>query len=347
MKNFNKHNMDDIRNKRYVIWNNKGGVGKTALTFVIATEYAISNPEKEVIVIDVCPQANVSEVILGGNGMGSKKAQDLMNHGNTIGGYFRKRIENTPYNKTGNESSYAVKAKLYNDQMPENLSIVVGDPILERLVDSMTGLARQDMPQDAWAKIHSWIGDLIDGIMNDKGGRAVFLLDCNPSFAIYTKQALLATKRLIVPCTADGSSLRGIDNIASLVYGINNEYDVFSKKAKEFNLTLPLIHLVPLNQSTQYNKDAAMAFKSLYGEVRKKVENLKNSQKHIFSEEGLSDTFFDVMDMHSAFKIAIHEGSPLSKLKAGPHTIHGESCQVNAANLEKYQGCVNDLIKRF
>lgn len=339
--------MDDIRNKRYVVWNNKGGVGKTALTFVVATEYAINNPDKEIVVIDVCPQANISEVILGGNGSGSEIAQQLINNGKTLGGYFRKRIENTPYGRTGNESSYAIKANTYNKQMPENLSIVVGDPILERLVDSMTGLARQDMPQDAWAKVHYWIGDLIDGIMTDKSGRAIFLLDCNPSFAIYTKQALIATKRLIVPCTADGSSLRGIDNIASLVYGINNEYDIFNKKTKEFNLTLPSIHIVPLNQSTQYNKDAAMAFKSLYDKVKEKVEALKSTQKNIFSEEGLSNTFFDVVDMHSTFKVVIHEGCPLSKLKTGYHIVHGEKCMVNPVNLKKYKECINEFIARF
>ena len=31
--------------KRYCIWNNKGGVGKTFLTYLLATEYAEKNPE--------------------------------------------------------------------------------------------------------------------------------------------------------------------------------------------------------------------------------------------------------------------------------------------------------------
>ena len=55
----------------YATWNNKGGVGKTFLTFMMAGEYTHNNPKKKVVAIDLCPQANLSEIILGGNGKGS------------------------------------------------------------------------------------------------------------------------------------------------------------------------------------------------------------------------------------------------------------------------------------
>ena len=75
---------------RYAIWNNKGGVGKTFISFVLSTEYAKKNPEKKVIVVDMCPQANLSEAVLGGNGVGSKNLSDILNSTDrkTIGGYF-------------------------------------------------------------------------------------------------------------------------------------------------------------------------------------------------------------------------------------------------------------------
>ena len=64
---------------RYAIWNNKGGVGKSFLTFVFASEYASANPDKVVYVIDMCPQANVSEIFLGGNGGGAIELEKLLN----------------------------------------------------------------------------------------------------------------------------------------------------------------------------------------------------------------------------------------------------------------------------
>ena len=55
---------------RYAIWNNKGGVGKTFLSFMLSAEYAIKHQDKTVIVVDMCPQANLSEIFLGGNDKG-------------------------------------------------------------------------------------------------------------------------------------------------------------------------------------------------------------------------------------------------------------------------------------
>ncbi|HCH5061887.1 TPA: ParA family protein [Vibrio parahaemolyticus] len=61
-------------NKSYVMWNNKGGVGKSTITFHIASVYAEKNPERDVVVIDMCPQANVSMMLMGGReGEGKQK----------------------------------------------------------------------------------------------------------------------------------------------------------------------------------------------------------------------------------------------------------------------------------
>ena len=50
----------------YALWNNKGGVGKSYLTFQIASEYARTHPDKKILVIDLCPQANASGMLLAG-----------------------------------------------------------------------------------------------------------------------------------------------------------------------------------------------------------------------------------------------------------------------------------------
>lgn len=40
--------------------------GKSTITFHLATRYAELNPDKKVLVIDLCPQANSSMMLLGG-----------------------------------------------------------------------------------------------------------------------------------------------------------------------------------------------------------------------------------------------------------------------------------------
>jgi Mrp family chromosome partitioning ATPase len=39
----------------YALWNNKGGVGKSTITFHLATRYAQLHPERHVVVVDMCP----------------------------------------------------------------------------------------------------------------------------------------------------------------------------------------------------------------------------------------------------------------------------------------------------
>ncbi len=51
----------------YAVWNNRGGSGKTNLTYHLAIKYAYRNPDKTVLVVDMCPQADLSHAFLGKN----------------------------------------------------------------------------------------------------------------------------------------------------------------------------------------------------------------------------------------------------------------------------------------
>ena len=125
---------------RYAIWNNKGGVGKSFLTFAMASEYAAQNPEKTVYVIDMCPQANVSEMFLGGNGNGEKNLQALLDGRaprKTVGGYFDTRLA-SPHGITGNETSFPVHVKQYNEHVPDTHSVTIVASHLGKPVGEIT-----------------------------------------------------------------------------------------------------------------------------------------------------------------------------------------------------------------
>ena len=49
---------------RYAVWNNKGGVGKRFLSFVLGTEYAKRNPDRHVILVDMWLGSPASRVAL-------------------------------------------------------------------------------------------------------------------------------------------------------------------------------------------------------------------------------------------------------------------------------------------
>lgn len=336
---------------RYAVWNNKGGVGKTFVAFIAAAEYARLNPDKIVVVIDMCPQANISEILLGGNGNGATQLNILLAKSTrqTIGGYFDQRL-NAPHSKTGTELSFLVNVPAINTNLPPNMRMVAGDPSLEVQTQAINQIAAQTLPPTAWANVHRWVMDMVDAITTQIPS-SVFFIDCNPSFSSYTELALVAADRLIVPCTADGSSARAIDNIGQLLYGINvpplYQNANFATQANKSGISLPSIHLVPLNRSTQYDKEASKAFGAMYSEIQTRVNNLRAQAQASFSTPANQSPFLEIPDAHAVSVVASHYGLPLASLKAKAYDIHGFPSKINKGPLDRYVKAVTLLVNQL
>ena len=106
----------------YAFWNNKGGVGKSYLSFQVAAEYAKTHPDKPVLVIDLCPQANASGMLLGGIIEGEKRLVQIASHQRrrTIAGYIEERIR-SPYLSPKVGADYMVNVHKINAEIPKNL----------------------------------------------------------------------------------------------------------------------------------------------------------------------------------------------------------------------------------
>ena len=225
---------------------------------MFASEYASVNPDKVVYVIDMCPQANVSEILLGGNGHGADELANLLDDRSrkTVGGYFDSRLEQ-PHKLTGTESSFSFPVRSVNASIPKNLFLIAGDPSLEVQAEAVNQIANQSLPRNTWRNVHSWLADLC-GVLEGLSPDSTIFIDCNPSFAAYTELSIVAANKLIIPCSADGSSARAIDNIGQLVYGhgVPEQYKLamFSSRLVQEGMKPPSIKLVLLNRSTQYNK---------------------------------------------------------------------------------------------
>jgi cellulose biosynthesis protein BcsQ len=331
---------------RYAIWNNKGGVGKSFVTFITACEYARQHPEKNVVIVDMCPQANVSEVVLGGNGHGADELQKLLTAKNrkTIGGYFDERIS-SPQKITGNETSYILQANKFNSNLDKNVFLIAGDPSLEIQAEAINQIAGQTLPPDSWSNVHQWLKDLL--LANAARDPAmIFFIDCNPSFSAYTELAIIAAERLIVPCSADGSSARAISNIGQLIYGIDVPPAYasvsFFKRASTYHLPLPKIHTIPLNRSTQYEQKASKAFAAMYGAIISRAQALFKANNAIFSQA--KAVFLDIPDAHSVSVVTSHLGLPLHKIKLGKYKIHAKDTQVPKDSLLRYKKAFNQLV---
>ncbi len=340
-------------NKKYLIWNNKGGVGKTFLTYNLAVEYAISHENEDVVVIDACPQSNVSEIILGGNGVGEENLNQLRDRNTTIAGYIKERFSNSPLSRLGNESSYFVKADSVNPKMPKNLYLLPGDVDLDICSRLISHIGSSPV-REAWKKSRSLLVDLIASFEADKAiseRPKTFFIDCNPSFASYTELGVVASNRIIIPCTADAASIRGIKNLVKLIYGVsidNSEQDEmfldFNKEAKQNKVEFPKLHIFVQNRSRTNESDAAKAFKSHAEEIKRITSELLKTHSHLFTEEELDERVKHVKDGNTLAAIINHEGCPLSNLQHKSYTIYGMATQANKAQIEALETDVHNVV---
>lgn len=328
--------------KRYCIWNNKGGVGKTFLTYILATEYAKAHSELDVVVVDMCPQSNVSEIILGGNGTGQKNLEILNENDRTIASYIKQRYRQQE--KIGNETTYFVQASNYNKKIPGNMFLLPGDVDLDICSGIINYLAMAPI-RNPWFKSRQLLNELLDAFDQKDKKEKVYFIDCNPSFAAYTELAIIASNALIVPCTADNASMRGLANIFKLLFADDEkeQFSNFADKIKECGIILPRIHHVVLNRSRSHQQNAAQAFKASIEELDKRLGELKTQYPLSFSED--CPAVCNIKDGNTLAMVINHEGCLLSEITAGRHVVYDRRPKVNQSQIDELRDDVNKIIE--
>ena len=194
----------------------------------------------------------------------------------------------------------------------------------------------------------SWIKDLTVALRQQSGDRdTLFILDCNPSFAIYTQLALAAAENLVVPFTPDDSSRRAVENVVALLYGKGMEDSKietyakinFAKRAQEEGLDIPKLHTFVSNRITLYQGKASKAFEAVSASIKETVDALYKKHRQIYAnpKEKPSKRFIEVPDYHSACVVMTVKGIPLDSLQAGPNMVRGKQVQLNLEPLECYR----------
>ena len=249
--------------KSYVTWNNKGGVGKTTLTFHMATQYALTHPLETVLVIDLCPQANVSSALLRGMGNVTRLTYERK----TVSFYLH-QVSNSYDLSTVNLQTFLTQVNGqngFNNQIPRNVYLLCGDIHLETVARSLEQKRNANLADDSsWVFVTSSVRYFIEGHFSgqsfftpgdpacqpgDNRGWVVFI-DTNPSFSVYTEITLLAAQKLIIPVNADDFSRESLKSLLHLIYGIAEAglppefkiYDhklTFSYKSRTNGLRLP------------------------------------------------------------------------------------------------------------
>lgn len=337
----------------YAFWNNKGGTGKTSLAFQTITMYALDNPEKRILAIDLCPQANLSELFLGGllgNGSRSLFALQSQSPRKTIGGYFQYRFP-APYSLTNGlvTRDFICHPRDYNANISDNIDLVAGDALLELQSNAIATLSSAQIPSvNTWIAIIDWVRDFISKL--DQAYDVIFI-DANPSFSVYTQIALASTDRLIVPVMADDSSRRAVQNAFALVHGINlpsqtyTQYS-FASRLAAAGRSLPQIHLIAKNRLTQYMGPAS-AYHSVLTSIDSFIMGLLSVSPSIFTFTLIQDGLVEIRDFQTTGVVAFAKGIPFSLLQAGSYRIANRRIQVKQDYLQNCIDAMNSLVQKL
>jgi len=336
----------------YAFWNNKGGTGKTSLCFQALTFYAHRYPNERVLAIDVCPQANLSELLFGGlTGKGSDVllARQHEPTRRTIGGYFELRMQ-SPYAPPRIDAhAYIATPADFNTEIPENIDIIAGDPILELQSNAVSTLANNQIPgMSPWIQVVGWIGDLIQTLGDEYD---TIFIDANPSFSMYTQIALASANRLVLPVMADDSSRRAIHNAFSLIYGLKLPSSIYTQYAFATKLqaeqrTLPKVHVIAKNRLTQYVVSAS-AYTAVLNSIDTDVDALIAQNPEMFSANQAADVMVEIRDFQTAGFVSFARGCPFYAQKSGRMDVMGKRVQVKPEYLDNCVKSVEKLVDKL
>lgn len=335
--------------KKYAFWNNKGGTGKTSLAFQAIAIYAEQHPKEKILVLDLCPQSNLSELLLGGLlGGGSNNLSSLQSRAprKSVGGYFEKRLPSPFTVPDFKASDYLCNPASYNNSIAENIYLLAGDPLLELQSNAIATLANAQIPgQNSWLAVADWLGDFIDSLEDEFD---VAFIDTNPSFSMYTQIAIAACSMLVLPIMADDSSRRAIQNAFALIHGIRLPSSIYSdysftKKITDAGRDLPKVHLFLKNRLTQYMGPAS-AYSSVMNSIEELVSDVLSTNPEIFTFSNIRDGFVNIRDFQTTGVVAFAEGRPFTQVRTGIHDIGGRETQVNRAKLQECIDAINDLV---
>jgi cellulose biosynthesis protein BcsQ len=354
----------------YSFYNNKGGVGKTTLSSNVASVYAKKHPNTQVLVIDMCPQANISQFLLGGGNLGYKtnqKLQSLATRRNVVG--FVDWLLKGNDNFKSIKLSYKENVSKYNNYISDNLYLIAGDSFLESLSLALNYAVINPANVNAWKNYMTSIRRLCEVEFNkdteQQYSNMVVFIDCNPSFSIYTQMALVSSDKLIVPMMADFSSIEGIKGIMMLLY---DEYPsaalktyadnimTFCKQVRNFNLKLPLIDRFIFNDFTT-NSGIASAYESLKSELvnfcvhqYKKFPQYFCGDKKVMNDIDWAERYIsDVKDFHTAGKVSASLGIPIVDLPNRSKYLmpNGKVVKLPINNYKDSVDDVNNLVNKI
>lgn len=177
-----------------VVFNQKGGVGKTSITCNLAA--ALASSGKKTLVVDLDSQANASHYLLG------KRLKTVTA---TIYDFYASTLSINPFKTELSESLYRTDF--------ENLYVIPASQELSELQPKLESRYKVFKLKQA-----------LEQLIEEKGFDEV-LFDTPPALNFYSMSALMAAERVLVPFDCDAFSATALDLVQETVDEITADHN--------------------------------------------------------------------------------------------------------------------------
>jgi len=201
--------------------NYKGGVGKTSLTANLAAELAFRG--KRVLLLDLDPQTSLTFSFITPEAWQKQFAESR-----TIKRWFDAMAKGEALDIC----SLAFKPKRVNEVVKGSVSLIASHLGLINVdLELATELGGASMKQVKrnYLRVHRRLLEGLNTIAD--GAYDVILIDCPPNFNIVTKNAIVASDRVLIPAKPDYLSTLGIDYLGRNLDQLISDYNEYAAVA--------------------------------------------------------------------------------------------------------------------
>ncbi|EDH6257652.1 ParA family protein [Salmonella enterica subsp. enterica serovar Bareilly] len=152
---------------------------------------------------------------------------------------------------------------------------------------TLLGGASPSQTQKKYLKVHGKLREELQ-ILGDEMNYDIVLIDCPPNFNIVTKNALIASDKILIPAKPDYLSTLGIDYLKRSVDSLITDYNFYADKDDDYERVSPEIIGVIFTM-IQINSEQPIAAQRQYISQTKRLrvpvfESIFRENKTIFSD---------------------------------------------------------------
>ena len=313
---------------RYAVTNFRGGIGKSTIAFNLSWE--ISRIHKTLL-MDVCPQRNFSQSLLG---------EDIFQAGKTVYDLLIGSIFSGVNDTTAEDALVSVPPSCLPFKGGKSCYLIPGSSdlflfpsVLYSQIAAVSQLPGPERARDASRRILNAVVRVIDDAVAETSAEKI-LIDTSPFFGGATHLSWVAAEALVIPVRVDQHSVDALRQTLAMLKDPSQDFLRLNGQAG-IN-TAPKVHAIAITHCGWNRQNPNTPDHSTQSYVKIIMEIIEQ-YRDLFSHEDIVDSIHLLDDFHSAGRISGSRRIPLAQLRIGQQaTIGGQKLEVNQS-ITRYQ----------